>query len=262
MKRKRQRQSKGPYVAIPKAIWETAAWRAMSPWARLLWIDMRGWLRNDDLNNGKVHRSCRKAAETLGGNKDTIARCFAELEHYGFVRVTQHGFLGADGHGLATQYRFTDLAYGAHPATLDFTKWDGELFVYRPRKKQKPVCAAHTPCIVPKDIQKPVYGAAVCIVPSDIHVPSPCIVRSDTSRLPVGKGEEIQGSSTERAPALNGGGGAGSSPAPVANIVEHVASVVAGELDKLCRQLNRPHADRARSRPSGRIPPTARHQRH
>jgi hypothetical protein len=244
MKRKRQRQSKGPYVAIPKAIWETAAWRAMSPWARLLWIDMRGWLRNDDLNNGHVHRSCRKAAKSLGACKDTITHCFAELEYYGFVRMTRHGFLGVDGHGLATHYAFTDLPHGTHPPTRDFEKWDGELFVYTPRKKQTPVRSGRTPRPIPSDIRSTVNGGAVCPVPSDISEHIHCPVPSDISRLPVPNAEgetEIRGSSTARAPALNGGGGAGSSPVPVANretLMEHVASVVAEELDKLCRQLN------------------------
>src|SRR5262249_31355546 len=135
--------SKGPYVAIPKRITEAPGWREMSPWARLLWIDLRGWLRNDGLNNGKVHRACREAAKTLGFDKKTIVRGFAELEHYGFLRKTAPGFLGGDGRGIAAKYRFTDLAHGTHPATQDYEKWDGELYAEPPhrsaRKKQNPV---------------------------------------------------------------------------------------------------------------------------
>jgi hypothetical protein len=51
---KRKRKSKGPFVAVPKAIMATPAWRAMSPGGRLLWIELRGWLRNDGLNNGRM----------------------------------------------------------------------------------------------------------------------------------------------------------------------------------------------------------------
>jgi hypothetical protein len=121
---KRKRKSKGPYVAVPKAIMATPAWRAMSSGARLLWIDMRGWLRNDDLNNGQVHRSCRAAADSIGTkSKSSIVRWFAENEHYGFLRKTSDGFLGGDGHGIAAKYRFTDLAHGTHPPTRDFEKW-------------------------------------------------------------------------------------------------------------------------------------------
>jgi hypothetical protein len=133
-RKKRQRKSKGPHVQVPKAIMATPAWRAMSPWARLLWIDLRAWLRNDDLNNGKVHRACRKAAEAIGANKDTIARRFVELEHFGFLRKTAEGFLGSEGYGIAAKYRFTDLAHGTHPPTRDYEKWDRTPFVYTPRR--------------------------------------------------------------------------------------------------------------------------------
>jgi hypothetical protein len=171
MSHKRKRNSKGPHVQVPKAIMATPAWRAMSPWARLLWIDLRGWLRNDGLNNGKVHRACRKAAEAIGANKDTIVRRFVELEHFGFLRKTAEGFLGSDGHGIAAKYRFTDLAHGTHPPTRDYEKWDGSPFVYtshRPaRKKQKPVLSRRTARIVPSGIG----GASKCPVPSDISRP-------------------------------------------------------------------------------------------
>jgi hypothetical protein len=120
MSKRRKRPSTGPYVGVPKSIWEAPAWREMSPEARLLWIDLRGRLRNDCLNNGNVHRSCRTAAKSLGLSKNTITRRFGELEHYGFLHKTSEGFLGADGRGIAAKYRFTDLAHGTHPATRRF----------------------------------------------------------------------------------------------------------------------------------------------
>src|SRR5262245_29142230 len=169
---KRTRKSKGPFVAVPKAILDAPAWRAMSPWGRLLWIDLRGWLRNDGLNNGKVHRSCRAAAEALGFDKKTTARGFAELDHYGFVRRTAEGFLGSDGYGIAAKYRFTDLAHGTHPPTRDFEKWDGELYVESSHrsahKKQNPVPPHGTPRTAPRDIRRGTKGRFVCTAPRDI----------------------------------------------------------------------------------------------
>src|SRR5262249_45233796 len=145
---KRKRQSKGAYVAMPIAILNAPGWRALSPWARLLWIDLRSRVRNDGLNNGKTFRSCRDAAKSINLGKDTVTRAFAELEHYGFLRKTSEGFLGSDGRGIAARYRFTDLAYGTHAPTRDFEKWNGELFAYTPRregrKKQKPVRSHRT----------------------------------------------------------------------------------------------------------------------
>jgi hypothetical protein len=152
---KRKRKSKGPYVAVPKAILGAPAWRAMSPGARLLWIDMRGWLRNDDLNNGQVHRSCRAAADSIGTkSKSSIVRWFAENEHYGFLRKTADGFLGSEGRGIAAKYRFTDLALGTHPPTRDYEKWEGEMFVYTPRRGGR---KNRIPC-VPRGHSVPAMG--------------------------------------------------------------------------------------------------------
>src|SRR5262245_21530884 len=130
---KRNRKSKGPFVALPKAIMSIPAWRAMSLGGRMLWIELRGWLRNDGLNNGKMFLACRSAAKAIGTKSTrSIVRWYAENEHYGFLRKTCEGFLGVDGRGIAAHYRFTDLTHGTHPPTRDFEKWDGVLFEYSP----------------------------------------------------------------------------------------------------------------------------------
>jgi hypothetical protein len=240
----RKRQSNGPHVQVPKSIMATPAWRAMSPEARLVWIELRGWLRNDRLNNGKVHRSCRKAADAIGINKDTIARRYAENEHYGFLRKTRGGFLGSDGRGVAAEYRFTDLAYGTHAATRDYEKWDGSIFENPPRKsgwkKQNPVLRGRTPCIALSDTRKAGKGGSVCIALSDTREALRCIALSDTSRLPLPAAAlaavgQDQGSSTARAPVQ--AGGAGSSPAPDANrsqsLPDMVLTIVNKQLDEL-----------------------------
>ena len=145
----RKRKGNGPFVALPVAIMRSQAWIAMSPEGRLLWIELRSRLRNDGLNNGKLFRSCRDAAKGLGLNKDTVARRYAENEHYGFLRKTSEGFLGSDGRGIAACYRFTDLAYGTHAGGRDYEKWDGSIFEFTPprpgRKKQNPVLPRRTP---------------------------------------------------------------------------------------------------------------------
>jgi hypothetical protein len=218
---KRKRKSKGPYVAVPIAIMSTTAWRTMSPEGRLLWIELRSRVRNDGLNNGKIFRSCRDAARALGLHKDTVARRYAENEHYGFLRKTSEGFLGSDGRGIAARYRFTDLAYGSHAATRDYERWDGSIFEYTPRrpsrKKQKPVPPRGTPCTTAWDIRKAGDGGAVCTTAWDISAAPRCPTAQDISRLPYppARGAMDQGSSTARAPAVaHAAGGAGSSPAP------------------------------------------------
>ena len=233
---KRRRKIDGPFVPLPLAILDAPAWRAMDFIARALWLALRRKLRNDGLNNGKIWLSCRDAAEEIGGNKDTITRRYAELEHYGFLRKTTEGFLGADGCGIAPHYRFTDLAHGTHPATRDYEKWDGSIFENPPRKsgwkKQNPVLRRRTPRIARSDIRKIPNRGFVCIAAPDIGEARRCIAPSDISRLPLprageeqGKGSLLQGSSTVRAPAQ--AGDAGSSPAPVASLTEIMLEMVA-----------------------------------
>jgi hypothetical protein len=240
---RRKRQTKGPFVKLPLSIMRSRAWITMSPEGRLLWIELRSRLRNDGLNNGKIFRSCRDAAKELGLNKDTVARRYAENEHYGFLRKTGEGFLGSDGRGIAARYRFTDLAYGTHAATRDHETWDGSIFEYAPprpsRKKQNPVLPRRTPRPTASDIRKTENGGAVCPTASDIEASLRCPTASDTSRLPVvacllgpSAGTD-QGSSTARAPAQ--AGGAGSSPAPDANLTEMVLEIVRDQLDRLAR---------------------------
>ena len=147
---KRKRKSNGPFVAVPKAIMATPAWRAMSLGARLLWIELRGWLRNDGSNNGKAYLACRGAAKAIGTkSKGSIVRWYAENKHYGFVRKTAEGFLGLDGRGIAAHYRFTDLAHGTHPPTRDFEKWDGEPFAYTPRRDARKNRIPYPPWVHP-----------------------------------------------------------------------------------------------------------------
>src|SRR5262249_24044435 len=239
---KRYRKRRGPFVATPLAIMNTKAWRTMSPGARLLHIQLRCRLRNDGLNNGSIFESCRSAAEKMGVNRNSIAHWYHELEHYGFIRKTALGFLGGDGHGIATRYRFTDLAYGTRPATRDYGAWDGEVF---DRKEQNPVLSNRTPRPTKEDIRKANGKGAVCPTKQDIGAGPRCPTKEDISRLPSPSTalERLQGSSTVRAPAR--AGGAGSSPAPVTSrpyqhsregLTEMVLGIVHEQLDELGRR--------------------------
>jgi hypothetical protein len=224
MSTKRRRKGRlPPFIPLIKSTMAMPAWRAMSPGARLLYIEVRGWLRNDYSNNGKVYQSCRKAADAIGAAPRSIVRWFAENEHYGFLRRASEGFLGSDGHGIAASFRLTEFPCGTHPPTRDFEKWDGELFVYtsrRPRrKKQNPGSLVNTPRVPGEHIRKGFDGGSVCVPGEHIGKPPRCVPDEHISRLATPKerrGNNVghQGSSMARAPAQ--AGDAGSSPAPEA----------------------------------------------
>jgi hypothetical protein len=226
MTTKRRRKNRlPPFIPVIKGTMATPAWRAMSTGARLLYIELRGRLRNDYSNNGTVFLSCRDAAKAIGTTTQSIVRWFAENEHYGFLCKTGEGYLGANGRGIAARYRFTEFAHGTRPPTRDFEKWDGKLFTYSPRrpgrKKQNPVMMVSTPRDDGQHIRKGESGESVCDDGQHIVTAGGCDdgqhISRRTSPSPRSGRERHsgiqQGSSRARAPAR--AGDAGSSPVPV-----------------------------------------------
>src|SRR6476469_6800786 len=81
----------------------TPAWKAMSMGARELYITLKGHhfvgVKN---NNGRIFLSERKATEEMGvSNRESIRRWYRELQHYGFIVMTNPGSLGVGGKGKA-----------------------------------------------------------------------------------------------------------------------------------------------------------------
>ena len=58
-----------------------------------------------------------------------FGRWFRELQHFGFIRMTEPGSLGVDGKGKAPHWRLTELGYKRDLPTRDFEKWNGAPFV-------------------------------------------------------------------------------------------------------------------------------------
>jgi hypothetical protein len=134
---RRRPEDKGrlpPFVPSFISTMETPAWKALSMGARVLYLQIKrhhfiGGIKN---NNGRIYLSQRHAMEELGsGNRDSVRRWFAELEHFGFIVKTAEGSLGVDGRGKAPQWRLTevDAPNTDQPrATRDYERWDGTPF--------------------------------------------------------------------------------------------------------------------------------------
>jgi hypothetical protein len=144
---KRRNSKKGrlpPFVPLIRTTLASPAWKQLSYGARSLYVVLRSYLRVDDLNNGKVYRSYRKAADDLGcKSRTSVQRWFRELEHYGFIAMTTGPYLGLDGDGIAAHWRITERPTfddrGKHIApTRDFDRWDGTLFEDPEKTKSRP----------------------------------------------------------------------------------------------------------------------------
>jgi hypothetical protein len=124
-----------PFVPLDVEVMSSPAWRATSHGARLLYIHLKRRWSFKQKNNGRLFLSQRDAQEELGGNRASISRWFRELQHYGFIVMTEPGNLGVDGKGKAPRWRLTELeAFGGRNGntwmlpTKEFNRWDGTKF--------------------------------------------------------------------------------------------------------------------------------------
>jgi hypothetical protein len=126
----------GPFVPLLKETLTTPAWRDMSHGARSLYVALKLRYSSNFKNNGKIFLSSRDAEAELGSNRDSVLRWFRELQHYGFIVMTNPGALGVDGKGKAPHWRLTELGYMNDPPTKDFLRWNKVRF--RDGEKQNP----------------------------------------------------------------------------------------------------------------------------
>lgn len=135
-----KRNDKGrlaPFVPLDQEMLRSPAWRAMSYGARWLYVHLKRRWSFKQKNNGRIFLSQREAQEEMGGgaHRDSISRWFRELQHYGFIVMTNAGSLGVDGKGKAPHWRLTELEApgGRNGNTLmlptkDYLKWNGAKF--------------------------------------------------------------------------------------------------------------------------------------
>jgi hypothetical protein len=118
----------GQWTALRWEVMDSAAWKHMSLGARLLYIVLIRPLSFTADNNGKIFLATRKAAEQLGTSQRRVCVWFRELEHYGFIVLTEPGTSMR-----AARWRITDAGWGKLDGkgiepTKDYLKWEGVLF--------------------------------------------------------------------------------------------------------------------------------------
>jgi hypothetical protein len=140
-----------PFVPVDLEMMNSPAWRATSFGARWLYAHLKRRWSFKQKNNGRLFLSQRDAEEEMGcGCRDSISRWYRELQHYGFIVMTEAGCLGLDGKGKAPHWRLTEAEWpGGRNGntwmlpTKDYLKWDGTKFqdnrgdVLRARRRRK-----------------------------------------------------------------------------------------------------------------------------
>ncbi|WP_417497761.1 hypothetical protein [Maricaulis sp.] len=108
----------GKVTALPLALVQEPAWRALSPKAQMTYIWLRFEGRDRQFsNNGKIQLSVRQAAQRLGIHRNAAAGGFQELQQKGFVVVTAMAALGVTGEARGPSYELTEfpLPQASHP---------------------------------------------------------------------------------------------------------------------------------------------------
>ena len=124
-----------PFVPVDIEMMDSPAWRATSHGARWLYMHLKRRWSFRQKNNGRIFLSHLDAVKEMGGTPDSISRWFRELQHYGFIVMTEPGCLGVDGKGKAPHWRLTEAeGPGGRSGetwmlpTKDYLKWDGVPF--------------------------------------------------------------------------------------------------------------------------------------
>ena len=136
MSKKDKGRISGRFTPMLWSTIESPAWRELSHGAKCLYLA----LKKRSPGGNKAYISTRIAARELKASRTKVREWFAELEHYGFIVLDQHGCLGLDGVGKAPHWRLTELGTTskANPNGLfesppqDFLRWNGTPFDPRP----------------------------------------------------------------------------------------------------------------------------------
>jgi len=131
---KKQNEYYGAWTGIHNDLLDSPAWLHLSSDARALYLILKRLSRK---HRADVFLSQREASRLMNGRRIAAVRvCFAELEHYGFIRKKRTGSLGPNGRGIATTWRLTEKGDTSaasetgtfQPPTKNYLKWDGVIF--------------------------------------------------------------------------------------------------------------------------------------
>jgi DNA-binding MarR family transcriptional regulator len=77
----------GSFVALPKYLLQSAAWRTLKPVARAAFVELVGVYNGK--NNGWLGMSARSLAAAINVSRATAARALKELTERGFIEQTR-----------------------------------------------------------------------------------------------------------------------------------------------------------------------------
>lgn len=115
---RRGRRKVESFVQLKRFMLNHPSWRALSPKARCVYIELRNRFRGD--NNGEIFLSHREAAEVAHASKSTAGRLFKELIEHGYIKPA---IKGRFRNRWASTWILTNERLGDAPPTHEWAKW-------------------------------------------------------------------------------------------------------------------------------------------
>ncbi|MBP2294710.1 hypothetical protein [Azospirillum rugosum] len=107
------------FIALPHYMLKCPAWRALSPNAKALLIDV--WQRHNGANNGEIAYAVREA-EGIGISRSSASRAFGELVELGFLKQRKASTFTLKTKEAST-WELTAERFGDATPSKDFMRW-------------------------------------------------------------------------------------------------------------------------------------------
>lgn len=118
-------------MKIKGPMMDSEAWKALTPYARCLYIVLKRRHRNyarGKNNNGRIPLSRREAALETGFSESAIGNAFRDLISKRFIKITRESAFSMKD-TRAREYALSELPHGDKAATHEYMRWE-------PNKKQ------------------------------------------------------------------------------------------------------------------------------
>jgi hypothetical protein len=128
-KRGRSERTPGGYVRLEGQMLDSAAWKALTPYAHDLYIAIKRRFRkrgNGKSNNGYIPMSRRDAAAITGCSGGAMGRAFHDLIAKGFIKITRESEFNMKD-TRAREYALSEFAVGDKFPTNEFLHWTPEI---------------------------------------------------------------------------------------------------------------------------------------
>lgn len=121
----RSKYKPGGYVKLDGYMLDSESWKALTPYARVVYIVLKRRFRNrgnGKTNNGYISMSRREAAAETGFSESAMRNAFPDLIDKGFIKITRDSSFNMKD-TRAREFALTEFSIGDRLPTKEFLRW-------------------------------------------------------------------------------------------------------------------------------------------